>query len=84
MKITPETIHGLLRQEQHKFRIHFHQVPNRIYLGRKEVKALDEYADRYIPHRLPREDAGTRRQYEGMEIFEVDADNHIDFGVQFP
>jgi hypothetical protein len=90
---TPETIHEQIRAARNRFYTEGRErvcavltpgPPSAMYLGRHESACIDRYADRYaelyIPGRAPRIDLSNRREYEGMKVFVVDADHHLDFG----
>ena len=52
----------------------------RLYLGRRQIAAIEEQGRRYG---TVRDDSclGNRAQYNGLPVFEVDADDHCEAGL---
>lgn len=52
--------------------------PKRLYLGRQESRAIENYIRSLPGVAFPLNYPETRRQFLGLEWFTVDADSHID------
>ncbi len=65
-----------------KFRTQYQHVPKKLYLGRMEDRELRKWVEQYPQVGWQSDIAGTkRRTWEDMEIFVVDAENYLDFGL---
>lgn len=86
---TPETVHEQIRQAKFRWICSMPHgfTPSTMYLGRLQNSALTARIENHVAEKHPNDSRLTiirpishRRQYEGMKIFVVDADSHIDFG----
>lgn len=79
MTNTPQTIAAAIREAVMRFYMQTAIRPDAIYLGRHDSAALDSFASPYLRFDLPRDLTSTpkRRRFEDIEIFTVDADDHL-------
>lgn len=58
--------------------------PTTLYLGHKERAALKSWAEAEATFCVELPEKPTRPKFYGMQIFEVDAESHLDFGYKKP
>lgn len=80
---TPDNIASKIHDAHNRWRRNSQHNPRaaRLYLGVLESVALEEQCHRNEPYLVPNLDGKRRRRtWEGMLVFTVDADTHLEFG----
>lgn len=79
------TIASTILEECGRFHAFFGHQPDFLFLGDKQMSEIDAMVTEMRRFGLLREcDPAPRAKFHGMEIFRVDAENHLSFGCRQP
>lgn len=79
-------ISELITEESHRYEVFYGHKPEYIFLGHRQLTEIDEMVAEMGRFGLliRSSEPPPRATYRGMQIFRVDADSHLSFGVAQP
>lgn len=76
----------LIRDESHRFQAFYGVKPTLVFIGTRQAAEIDAMVAGLREMGLLMEGAplSPRARIDGMDVFRVDADSHLSFGVEQP